>query len=85
MIYFSSRIEVEFLRKRYSLQFREPICTYLVSGASYSSLNNANWELTNTAGAWLSLSDLTPMPAQSLSCIYKYYNYRVLLSHRDLV
>lgn len=29
-----------------AFQFCEPICTYLVSGASYSSLNNANWELT---------------------------------------
>lgn len=29
-----------------ALQFHEPICTYPVSGGSYSSLNNANKELT---------------------------------------
>lgn len=41
-MYFSSRITEESLWKRYSFQFCEHICTHLVSGASYSRLNNAS-------------------------------------------
>lgn len=44
--YFSSRIMEESLWKKYSSQFCEHICTYLVSGASYSRLNNATQEVT---------------------------------------
>lgn len=46
MMYFSSTITEEFLWKKYSFQFCEHICTYPVSGASYSRLNKASWEVT---------------------------------------
>lgn len=46
MMYFRSTITEELLWKMYSFQFCERICTYLVSGASYSRFNNVSWEVT---------------------------------------
>lgn len=58
---------------RHSFQFCQHICIYLVSGASYSRLNNASWEVTkDSSGLAQPFWPNQHQPYQlSLSCVCK--------------